>query len=43
MNVENLHLAEPTVVASIGYPCIERNEQLLLIARRSFAFFASLR
>jgi len=43
MNVENRHFAEPTVVASIGYPCIEQNEQLLLIARRSSAFFASLR
>jgi hypothetical protein len=41
--VENPHLAERTAVASIGYPFIERDEQLLLVARRSFAFFASLR
>jgi hypothetical protein len=40
---ENLHLAEPALVATIGYPRIERNKQLFLVARRSFAFFASLR
>jgi hypothetical protein len=40
---ENLHLAEPALVATIGYPRIERNKQLFLVARRSFASFASLR
>jgi len=31
------------LVVSIGYPCIERNEQLFLAVRSSIAFFAAVK